>query len=284
MKSVCKALLFYPKLFYLAYKFLVQTSKSKNTQLQSPDETNPLTWEFSCYSQNGEDGIINFLINKLNISNKYFIEIGSGFGIENNTTFLAMYRRFSGLMIEGDKYSSKYCRYFLKSFCLGVDCINFFVDDQSIEKLKQEILYNDPDVFSLDIDGNDYFLVKTIFNAGIRPKIFVVEYNSCYGPTEKLTIVYDKYFNFNNADESNLYYGASISAWISLFEQNDYSFVTVDSNGVNAFFIDKHQFNESFYKNINGLKFRENFYQYKKLKKRWEEQFSIIKNKPFTNL
>ncbi|RLA43500.1 MAG: hypothetical protein DRR42_21665, partial [Gammaproteobacteria bacterium] len=49
------------------------------------DLTQPGTWEFSGFSQNGEDGILDVLCKQLNVSNRYFIEIGSSDGMENNT-------------------------------------------------------------------------------------------------------------------------------------------------------------------------------------------------------
>jgi hypothetical protein len=62
----------------------------------------PSTWEFSGFSQNGEDGILEVLRGQLGSTNRYFTEIGAGSGIENNTTWLAVVEKQNGLMIEGD--------------------------------------------------------------------------------------------------------------------------------------------------------------------------------------
>ena len=35
--------------------------------------------------------------------------------------------------------------------------------------------HENPDLFSLDIDGNDFYIAKAILDGGFRPKIFVVE-------------------------------------------------------------------------------------------------------------
>ena len=44
---------------------------------RSIDLTETASWEFSGFSQNGEDGIIDILCNQINVErNKYFIEIG----------------------------------------------------------------------------------------------------------------------------------------------------------------------------------------------------------------
>src|SRR5882672_476960 len=54
------------------------------------DPTNPISWEFCGFSQNQEDGIIDYLCRHLKRSNRYFVEIGSHSGIENNTMWLAV--------------------------------------------------------------------------------------------------------------------------------------------------------------------------------------------------
>jgi len=53
--------------------------------------------EFSNFSQNGEDGIIEFLSDKIFDNNKYFVEIGCGNGLENNSTNLVL-NNWSGLV------------------------------------------------------------------------------------------------------------------------------------------------------------------------------------------
>ena len=43
------------------------------------------TIEKKIYSQHGEDGIINFLSDNLKENSNYFVEIGCGDGMENNS-------------------------------------------------------------------------------------------------------------------------------------------------------------------------------------------------------
>jgi hypothetical protein len=45
--------------------------------LRTIDPADPSSWEFSSFSQNGEDGIIDYLTRKINNPNYYFIEIGA---------------------------------------------------------------------------------------------------------------------------------------------------------------------------------------------------------------
>ena len=131
------------------------------------DLTNPASWEFSGFSQNGEDGIIDVLLSQLTESNRYFIEIGASDGLENNTTWLAMVKRYGGQWIEGGTDSSRWCEYIFGSLNYGVECISEFITQESIQPLKERALYSNPDLFSLDIDSNDYYIVDAILASGM---------------------------------------------------------------------------------------------------------------------
>lgn len=241
----------------------------------------PASWEFSGFSQNGEDGIIDVLIGQLTSSNRYFIEIGASDGLENNTTWLAMARRFSGMWIEGNPVASEWCEYIFASMNYGVECACTFIKIDNVAYLKEKALYLDPDVFSLDIDGNDYFIAKSILESGVRPKIFVAEYNAVYGPNEEISIQYDENFIAQSFHPNNLYYGCSIKALRKLFESYGYKFVTVDSNGVNAFFVNPDFFPHSFLDGIKGMDYRENFSNARENRVPWHEQFKFIQNNKF---
>jgi hypothetical protein len=59
--------------------------------------------EFSVFSQFGDDGIIQYLINKIDIDNKIFIEFGVEDYAESNTRFLMMNNNWSGFVMDGSK-------------------------------------------------------------------------------------------------------------------------------------------------------------------------------------
>jgi hypothetical protein len=244
------------------------------------DSADPESWEFSAFSQNGEDGIIDYLLQHVRNRNRYFIEIGVEDGLECNTAWLAIARKFSGLMIEGNAQKCRKAAALYYQVNLGVECLPSFVTKQNISGLLQAALHHDPDLFSLDIDGNDYYVAESIMNAGFRPKIFVVEYNSVFGPDRPVTIQYRDDFDFVSAHPTQLYYGVSIEGWKRFFAQHGYTFVTVDSNGVNAFFIEPGQFERSFLQGLSGYPYRENFYQLKKFKQPWQELFKKIEDQP----
>ena len=151
-----------------------------------------------------------------------------------------------------------------------------FVDKENVGDLAKRSLHLDPDLLSLDIDGNDYYLAEVILTAGFKPKIFVVEYNSAFGPSHNVTIPYTATFRRGNEVGDDLYYGCSVSAWKRLFERFGYKFITVDLNGVNAFFIKSEEFGTGFVEGVRGTHFRENFAQLRQHKSTWEDQFTLI--------
>lgn len=252
------------------------------SQVRLIDDKNPVTWEFSAFSQNGEDGIIDYLSRKIINPNYYFVEIGAADGIENNTAWLAFGKKYEGLFLEGNEVLVSRIKQYIEPMLLGVKGIQLFADLDNVEEVVRLAQYQNPDIFSLDIDGNDYYVAKSLLDLKFRPKIFVVEYNSAYGPNQKLTIKYDKDFSIDFSDYKNyLYYGVSIAGWKELFAQYGYRFVTVEHRGVNAFFIEPSYFDLQFINKIKGLNFAENFYQTIKYGVSWEEQFEYIMNKKF---
>jgi hypothetical protein len=248
------------------------------------DLKKPQTWEFSGFSQNGEDGILDVLRNNLCRSNKYFIEIGSADGIDNNSAWLVIVAKYKGIMIDGNLTLINRAKRMVSQYSLGLKCIHMFVNKESAKEILNQSQFSDPDILSLDIDGNDYYIANALFDIGFRPKIFVVEYNSVFGPVDSKTIPYKDNFVFTEAHSSNLYYGVSITAWRKFFQEKGYKFVTVDNNGVNAFFVDPVHFEDKFLSNIASIDFVENQLQFFKFRQNFEGQYKLIENMDFVDV
>jgi len=239
------------------------------------------TWEFSGFSQNGEDGIIDYLLAGVTERNKYFIEIGSGNGLENNTAYLAHVKKYSGLQVEGDKYAYE-DSLLIKPWL--VETMNCFVDKTNVLKLLDKSLYKNPDVFSIDIDGMDYHILQQFLENGLRAKIIIVEYNSAFGPERSITIPYQPNFDMFKSGHPYLYYGVSLKAWNKLLLEYGYEFITVETNGVNAFFIRPDDFIDGFFNKVQGMKFKENMHQLRLFKRNWKAQFEIMQELPFIEI
>lgn len=254
------------------------------SSLRSIDPTIPISWEFAGFSQSKEDGISDYLLSQLKQKHRYFVEIGSSNGLENNTGWLAFGLKYSGLMIDGCPKLVELAKENLRPYNWGVEYLHLFVTLSNTKNILKSSIFKDPDFLSLDIDGNDYYIMRDLLGMGMRPKILVVEYNSAFGPNRSITIPYQSDFSYCSAHSSECYFGASIMAWRQLLESQGYAFVTVESNGVNAFFIDKNCFESSFVKNLKGENFAENFAHRSKHGPGWENHFRLVKNLPYNVL
>jgi hypothetical protein len=194
--------------------------------------------EFRVTSQWGEDGIIEWLVHKLPNTNRSFIE----FGVENfqeaNTRFLLQNRGWRGLIIDGSSANMDYVRREALHWMFDLVAVNSFVTAENINDLiKQNGFAGELGILSVDIDGNDYWVLKAI--DCVRPAILIAEYNSVLGDRHAITVPYEPAFERLKAHHSGQYFGASIKAMIALASEKGYEFVGTNSNGVNAFFIRK---------------------------------------------
>jgi hypothetical protein len=231
---------------------------SATASLRHIDPTNPETWEFAGFSQHGEDGILDYLCSRITVPNRFFFEIGAADGLENCTAWLALARGYSGVMIEGDPELSACYREIIQSKVFNVHLLAEMVTAENILRLMKFCPFSDPDVFSIDIDGIDFYVLKAVLNAGFRPKVIVAEYNSAFGPDRAVTIPYRPDFARWQAHPTGLYYGVSITAWRTLLAQFGYRFVTTETSGTNGFFLDPTAFETAFVEGLRGVDFREN--------------------------
>ena len=193
-------------------------------------------YEFKVYSQWGEDGIIQFLINSISIANKVFVEFGVQDYKESNTRFLLQHDNWSGLVMDSSgadistiKGDQIYWRNNLRAVCA-------FIERENINSLISENgISADIGLLSIDIDGNDYWIWEAINS--ISPRIVICEYDSILGCHRAVVTPYRKDFDRAAAHYSFLYGGASISALDHLARKKGYSLVGSNSAGNNAFFV-----------------------------------------------
>ncbi len=193
--------------------------------------------EFRVYSQWGDDGIIQFLIKKLNIRSKNFIEFGVSDFFESNTHFLLVNNNWNGFVIDGSttnietlRKSPIYWRYNIKSETA-------FITKDNINQLISLSNFNQIGLLHIDLDGNDYWILDSIDIAKLAPDILILEYNSNFGFERPITIPYEENFSRLKSHHSGQYFGASLKALKILAEKKDYYFIGSNSAGNNAYFL-----------------------------------------------
>lgn len=254
-----------------------------NAQLRRLHPAEPHTWEFSAFSQNGEDGVIDYLLSLIHRPNRCFIEVGASDGLENNSSLLAYGKKYDGVMVEADPFKCGNAERFLQPLNWSVTYLNLRASPETAADVLRASRCHDPDFFSLDIDGNDYFVLRALLEAGMRPKVICVEYNSAFGPDAALSVPYAPEAGSLPSDPLRLHYGVSVAGWRALLAgAHGYRFVTVETRGVNAFFVDPDDVDLP--DGVKGAEFAENATQLMRHGAGWEAQFAQIAHLPLTEV
>lgn len=204
--------------------------------------------EVKVFSQNGEDGIIDYLLNKLKIDSKNFVEIGVGDYRESNTRFLYHKYHPRGLIIDYIDDMEKKVKPFLNFWKGDLTICKKKIDSKNILDVLNKNCNFEIDIFSLDIDSIDYWIINEL-----KPnisKVFIAEYNHVFGSELEITVPNISGFERNNYHYSNLCYGMSLKALIKLMNKKNYYFIGTNIQKNNAFFISNDFKKEDFFDNI----------------------------------
>lgn len=217
------------KSLFLSAKIISNTYSNK--AIKSLEEV-----EFQVFSQFGEDGIIQWLINNVNIKKKVFIEFGVENYTESNTRYLLMNNNWSGLVIEGNEEYARQITDWDMRWRYDLTVVSAFITKDNINNIITDAGFGgEIGILSIDIDGNDYWILKAI--ECVKPQILICEYNNLFGNEKKLTIPYRE--DFCRPESCNGYFGASLQAFCDFAEKHDYYYLGSSSAGLNAFFVKK---------------------------------------------
>ena len=198
---------------------------------------------FDEYSETGEDGILLYIYSIIGTTNKKLVDIGAGGIGGSNTANLILNHGFTGLLIDGNEKSIKSARGFFEfqQAASGLTLLSTFVNAENINELiRQNGIKGEIDLLCLDIDGNDYWVLKAI--EIVEPRVIVLEYQDLLGPDRAWTIPYKKDFDVHSYvvnKETNNYCGASLQAFTKLCNARGYRLVGCNKTGWNAFFVKK---------------------------------------------
>lgn len=197
---------------------------------------NPVLCGFKVYSQVDEDGIIQELFRRVPNQklDRTLIEIGCGDGLENNTHYL-MLQGYRGFWVDGSDRNIAYLNAELgltDSASSRLKVAQRFIDSENISATIAQacsfIGSREPDLFSLDIDGNELYVLKKTLTV-CQPKFLCIEYNAKFPPPLAVTIEYEARHQWTGND----YQGASLQMLCDSLD--DYTLVACNISGSNAF-------------------------------------------------
>ena len=218
-------------------KFMVGQAAVMSSRSNSQNFENLWDAEVKVFSQWGEDGILDFLCEKIGISKPNIIEIGAGNFMECNSRFIAEFRNANVIAVDGrDDLTTavKASPLYWKS---NIIPIVEWVTPDNINRIMDigEEQFGKVDIFSIDLDGNDYWILRDVSLLNVA--IVVLEYNPIFGASLKVTIPRNDEFDRYKSHFSGLYYGASLQAFIDLMLAKGFDFVGTNRVGNNAFFV-----------------------------------------------
>lgn len=179
-------------------------------------------------SQFGEDGIVEKIFEIIEPKSKWCVEFGAWDGVYlSNTCNLIRAHHWNAVMIEGN--AAKFEE--LKNNYKGMKnvkplhkLIGFRKGKDTIDQaLKRTSIPGDFDLISIDIDGNDYHIWRSI--EIYRPRVVVIEFNPAI-PND-VEFIQDRDMSVNQ--------GASLLALIELGKRKGYELVA--TTNCNAFFV-----------------------------------------------
>ena len=178
------------------------------------------------YSQNEEQSILQDMIDKFDI-HPTAVEIGINTGakgdgttLQGNTVFLKD-RGWFCLWIDGQTQFENVIRKKIYPENIG-DVLKEHLEQQKIG------------IFSIDIDSEDWYVVKATLDAGYQPDIFVCETNSYLNPLDDLVMPIG---HRRTPRPKSICHGATLKAFDNLLSTYGYNFYTSVKLGVNGFWI-----------------------------------------------
>lgn len=197
------------------------------------DPRHLIHFEGQVYSQNGEDGIISEIFNRIRLTNKQFVEMGTSTGLENNTALLVL-EGWNGLWVEGSQDANDHAlRHWKDAVSSGqLKIVTSLITAENF----QELLYSNDvpeevDLLSLDIDRNTLYALEQLND--FRPRVLVIEYNGIFPVGSSWAIAYKA----NEGWDGTHRYGAALKKFETVAKEKGYQLVGCESTGTNAFFV-----------------------------------------------
>lgn len=201
-----------------------------------------IDYKNNVYSQFGEDGIIEKIFETMGVESKVAIEFGAydGFSLSNTANLWTKDHQWKGILIEADKnlYNAM-VRNVASYNCIPIHRkVGISAHDSLETILKEHTLMGPVDLLSIDIDGDDYYIFKSLTT--LHPRVIICEYNP------SIPAHFDIYTDYQGS------LGCSVAALQRIAGEKGYTLVAITDT--NCFFV----INEEYHKFENFVTDREN--------------------------
>jgi hypothetical protein len=159
------------------------------------------------------------------------VDIGAGDGIRWSNTYALFLNGWAGLGIEFDSRKFVNLARAYKHFPNVYACRNRATPDNIVPLFNSYELDKNFSVLSLDIDGNDYWVLRAILSE-FRPQLIVTEINEKIPPPIRFVVKYNPDFQLRHH-----FFGYSIAMLVDLCEEFGYVILELEYN--NAFLAPK---------------------------------------------
>jgi hypothetical protein len=163
------------------------------------------------YAQFGEEALFDWIYENIGTKSRFLVDFGAGTlssGLSNSRYLIE--KGWKGLLMDGNPDEEN--EIIKKEFITAENIVELFD--------KHQVPY-EFDLLSIDIDGNDYWVLEKILESQYSPRVIINEFNGCIEEHVDKVMTY----NPKHAWGENDYYGASFLAFKRLCKKHGYTLV-----------------------------------------------------------
>ena len=178
------------------------------------DAENNTLFGDAVYSEHGEEGVLDCIFSHIGTESKFCVEIGARDGINDSNTLWLVEHGWQGIGIEKNGGYADIAKSHVRHETVSPNCVNELFSKYGVPP--------NLDFLSIDIDYNDFWVLKAILERGeYFPKLICAEFNPNFGPTESKSVPY-----FSRGKKSgSVVYGASMAAFVKLGKKYSYKLI-----------------------------------------------------------
>jgi hypothetical protein len=201
------------------------------------------TYGFNNFSQFEEDGILLYIFSRIGETNRKVLELGAGSARECMASNLIINHNWQGFLVDGSDKNRKIAREFFSNFhntrIWQPKFLVRWITAENVNEICEDFEINgEIDLLSLDIDGNDYWVLSALER--VSPRVIVLEIQNSIPASVSVARPYLADFDLHDySGIERSFRGASISAFNLLLEERGYMLIGTTTNGINAFFVKK---------------------------------------------